>query len=199
MAMDTSVPFRSTQTHQSDAGGYNWVQALAFLPSIRLFVFLLPCLLWGLCIKSSPPCSQQVLGAGGDELWTWEQQFLETDREINDRKHALWTSADIFQAEICPATHPSLRTHIAFRNTRSRQERQPSQARQANQDPGSYCGSLSEKQHEREGKRHRMKGALLPLLPTGSDTWRELLNCCVLLFSHLQDRNDDSRCLKRRE
>ena len=65
--------------------------------------------------------------------------------------------------------------------------------------PSSFCGFSSKKKHEWGGKRRRMTGGLLPPLPTGSDTWRELLNCCVLPFSHLQDRNDNSHCWKRRE
>jgi len=49
--------------------------------------------------------------------------------------------------------------------------------------PSSYCGFLSEKKHKQGGKRLRMRASLQPLLPTGSDTGLELLNCCVLLFS----------------
>lgn len=65
--------------------------------------------------------------------------------------------------------------------------------------PRSYCGFLSEKKHKWGGKRCRMRGGHLPPLPTSSGTWKELLNCCALPFSHLQDRNDNNHCLKRRE
>lgn len=208
-AMDTSVPPLLNADSSGRHWQLSWLQELVFLPGIRLFVLLSPCLLWGLCIESSPPCSQRVQVVGGDEIQIWEQQFLETNREANDRKHGLWTSADIFQAEICPATCPGLGTHIAFRNTRSRQERRegsrPKPGRQTRtltllcSLPSSYCGLLSEKKHDQGGKKHRMRGGLLPPLPTSSDTWRALPIGCVLPFSHPQDRNDDSRCLKWRE
>lgn len=54
-------------------------------------------------------------------------------------------------------------------------------------------GFLSEQRDEKGGKRCRMKGLLLPPLPTGPETWSKLLTCCALPFPHLQDKNEDSR------
>lgn len=58
----------------------------------------------GLVHQIQPYCSHRVLGAKGDEIQTWEQQFHETNREANSRRHALWARAGIFPAETCLET-----------------------------------------------------------------------------------------------
>lgn len=58
----------------------------------------------GLAHHIQPYCSHRVMGTKGDEIQTWEQQFHETNREANSRRHALWTSAGIFPAEMCLET-----------------------------------------------------------------------------------------------